>query len=450
MIGSLVRYNLPTGSTTIKNEEVASYVTLLQPHFSYPLDQHLCSLFCDKCPSSPSLYVTKHEPSSFDWLLQLQCHQCSGKWYLCKSCKPSCFLTNWKKLRVKHSQRNRQQMFISHHLQYHGLDVYHNDDANEEMLFSGTHHNEGGNILSSSLQIFNELQSERESVTNLICSLFGGKDTEVGGKEYFLAEYLKPGTGKLKLISLALADSTDPYIISDDDAVLHLMLTRQFLRSTRLEREYTCDIYSRLNERYQEEKESEHRSFSERIDMLMERIELLSTEEQDKSIPPEEQSSPFVVLPPSPRPSQRRRTFIRLNLPTQPKSLYRYLESKKSVVAMLPCPDVLSLEDGYAYVSVSSVLKFVLAMGIQTHINTEGLSAQSPRSCYNKPAFLDILAEQPNLQSQKTVALSIWIDGVDTGKYIYMRFALSQTVTLIFFCPSFIKLNTVEDTNASN
>ena len=117
---------------------------------------------------------------------------------------------------------------------------------------------------------------------------------------------------------------------------------------------------------------------------------------------------------------------------------------------MLPCPDVLSLEDGYAYVSVSSVLKFVLAMGIQTHINTEGLSAQSPRSCYNKPAFLDILAEQPNLQSQKTVALSIWIDGVDTGKYIYMLFALSQTVTLIFFRPSFIKLNTVEDTNASN
>ena len=224
-------------------------------------------------------------------------------------------------------------------------------------------------------------QNTPEMTLSLIDSLFCVDNGIRGGLEYFREEFLHPGRGKLTIVALAIAKSMDPLVISEDDAILHLMLTRQFLRSTHLERVYQVDIFARVNKRYQAEKDQLQQEMQRKIDLLSNQLVTLGHD-------PGEDASPLSEV----RPKKSPRLVLTLALPTTPNDARRYIDGPNSVLAKTPCPIVYTLENGYAYVKVRLVVSFLLGMGLPTPFNTPSMDRDGPCSCYNKEAFKELLS----------------------------------------------------------
>lgn len=243
-----------------------------------------------------------------------------------------------------------------------------------------------------------------EILVSLIDALFQIENGLRGGKEYVIAELTcPPGSGKQCIVSLALASSNDPSVISPEDAILHLMLTRQFLRNTRHEREYGADIFRRINNRYQSEMQQKEETHLAHLSLIQERLSHLGI------------SVPLDLFDKSPSPKRSRNHRLTLSLPTVPNDVRRYLEGPKSLLAYVPSVVVSSLDDGYAYVSVKSVMTLLLSMGLHLPHNTPDIDIDSSRSCYNKPAFKTLLSTHGLSPHRNILAISERTDGVDTG-----------------------------------
>ena len=306
-----------------------------------------------------------------------------------------------KKVQVKKTNRKRQEIFRDHHYENSGnhrnlLSVPPSGCLNVSDLTTDA---------STSQEIpVRELHSPERTLSS-IESLFSLENGIRGGLEYFRAEFIGPlGAGKLTIVALAIAKSMNPLVVSEKDAVLHLMLARQFRRSTRLERVYHVDIFSRVNDKYQSEKDKLQEVLERKIELLSEQVLALG------GVPLDEASPSYAV-----RPTQRPRTVLTLALPTSLNDSRKYLDGPKSVLARTPCPIVYALDDGYAYVKVRSVVSFLLAMGLPTPFNTPSMKRDGPRSCYNKPAFKQLLSQLEIPEGDNILALGEWTDGVDTG-----------------------------------
>ena len=124
-----------------------------------------------------------------------------------------------------------------------------------------------------------------------------------------------------------------------------------------------------------------------------------------------------------------------LAFPTTPNDARKYLDGPNSVLAKIPCPIVYALGDGYAYVKVWSVISFLLAMGLPTPFNTPSMNWDGPRSCYNKPAFKELLSAHKIPEGDSVLALGEWTDGVDTGGATKNNRGSLKVTTITIECP---------------
>lgn len=447
-------YNRNEGSgqqPILSDDKLSVYCTQLNCLFDFDLGSHVDDVFCDKCTRYPTCVIRYHNIEKYPWLYELQCSntKCQKIWYLCRKCSPKNFRSSsCKPTRVNH-KNNRINLILEEHHNTHHASGHINDkdfDASQDndIDFLDVSEDNSGEIsvqpqralrtVDNSIETQEHLSTQVGETRSFINSLFDEQNLK--GKEYFLHEFKEKNSGLLSVIAFSLADCQDPFSITKEDAVLHLMFTRQFLRATRDERIHNVDILSRLNKRYQKDIEVINAKHETQVESLTEYISYLESqlssrrlfmgdEEDNRYSSPSEVNLEPVL--------QRPRTTRRLAIPTSPNDCRKYLEGKNCVLSKIPSPNVNVLNDGYAYVSVKEVISILLAMGISTPKNTPSMNLQSSRSYFNKPAFVELMREHgiPENEYTSCLLISEWTDGVETSSAKSNRGSMKATTLTI-------------------
>ena len=419
-------------------------------------------IICPLCAKEPSYFKSYDSTLSIVPYVHFHCTSCQYQWMLCRLC---CYNMQPKLPSKRDQDRNRKNIYqkLKNVMKQHTEDNHHeiihqpieqcdsenwveygtdeNNTVAEDLLSTLSINNQNIELLTNLYQIFPDVRNDRKR-----------KKHNAHIRNLIYMQKTKRSYTEDLILEKWLGLNPEQYSISKTDSDLFLRIVRQILLNSRGEQSKIVDIYSRIENRNNEETTS-LRDHVKKLCHIIENQKLqikslcdtFGIENCDICSDTTIASAQHNV-----RESDNRIIINKLSLPLTAKDTRRITNS---FVTGLACPIVQSHNvDGYAYVLPSDVLPIAITTGVKFEYykkNGNGSNDFHERSIFHTRYIKNIIdrftENEQNLDENNDdettytpkifVPLGLWSDGCDTGSASKANRNLVKLTTLHFVNP---------------